>query len=425
MKRSSFKNIGALLVAAMLSACGSVTNVTPSLQHSAERVPMVPASSSVREQILWSFTNKADGADPIGGVIADADGNLYGGTISAGVYNQGTIFELVPSGNKYNERTLVQFSGPNGDSSVGALTMDRSGTLFGNTVYGGRYDRGTAFSISTKHGVQENVIWSFGGSQSDGAYPDAGMVLDRRGNLYGTVPNGGRFGYGVVYRLTPTASGYSETILHDFGSGDDGRLPDTSLTLGNGGVIYGTTNGGGSGAARGTIFRLTPKGGRYTETVLWNFQGGADGSLPSSPVTFDTQGAIYGVTDYGGNAGCVDGCGTAYKLTPKGSGYAERVIWVFGNNADGYYPLSNVVVGPHGALYGTTWQGGTHYGGVFWRLLRSGKTYAESVLVNFECCNGMGSDPRGNLIADAQHRLYGTTYVGGTSEVGTVYRIEP
>ncbi|MGA9417986.1 MAG: choice-of-anchor tandem repeat GloVer-containing protein, partial [Candidatus Cybelea sp.] len=120
------------------------------------------------------------------------------------------------------------------------------------------------------------------------------------------------------------------------------------------------------------------------------------------------------------------GCGTVYKLTPSGSGYTERVLWVFGSGTDGYYPMSNVVIGRGGTLYGTTWQGGSGFGGVVYELVPNGSNYEEKVLMNF--VNGPdGYDPRGNLFLDRDHRLVGSTYAGGSSEFpdGTVFRFTP
>jgi hypothetical protein len=323
----------------------------------------------------------------------------------------------------------VTFNGANGADSSSDFAIDRSGTIFGNTTYGGHYGAGTAFSISTKwHAARERVIWSFGG-RNDGVFPDAGMVLDSSGALYGTTLEGGPFGGGNVYKLTRSGRGYQETILHDFGGGSDGKYSAAPVTLRARGVVYGTAGGGGNGCNHGCgiVFKLTPAGSRYQESVVWSFHGAADGSAPESGLTFDATGTIYGTTYFGGGTSCADGygCGTVYKLTPSGSGYTERVIWAFGKGTDdGDYPLSNVVIGRHGRLFGTTQQGGTQFAGILWELIPSGSTYVEKVLWNFGNSD-VGGDPEGTLISDAQHRLYGTTYVGGTGEVGTVFRLTP
>lgn len=390
--------------------------------------PRFQRAGSVKEEVLWNFTGHADGADPTHGVSADAAGDLYAGTISGGADDEGTIDELIPFSKKYAETTLVLFDGPNGDSASSDFAIDRSGKIFGNTIYGGRYGAGTAFSISTKrHAVRERVIWSFGG-QNDGVFPDAGMVLDRNGALYGTTPVGGPFGGGNVYKLARAGGRYQETILHDFGGGADGKYSAAPVTLRAHGAIYGTTGGGGNGCQNGCgiVFKLTPAGSRYKESALWSFRGGTDGSGPESGVTFDATGAIYGTTYFGGGTRCASGygCGTAYKLTPSSSGYTEHVIWAFGKGTDGDYPLSNVVIGTHGRLFGTTQQGGTRFAGILWELIPSGSGYIERVLFDFGDSD-VGGDPEGTLISDVRHRLYGTTYIGGSGGVGTVFRLTP
>ncbi|HTA54197.1 MAG TPA: choice-of-anchor tandem repeat GloVer-containing protein [Candidatus Acidoferrales bacterium] len=430
--KQPFYLIGICLGTTIVAACGGANvGAPPAAQHGA--LLSLAATQPVRppkERVLWNFTGGADGGDPIGGVIADAAGNLYGGTIGGGAPDQGTIFELTPIGRKYAEKTLVTFNGRNGSSSSGALAMDASGALFGTTVWGGAYGYGAAFRLTMKGGVRERVIWSFGGNLKDGANPDAGMVLDANGALYGTTSVGGAFGGGIAFKLTPSGRAYAETIMRAFGGDSDGKYPAAPLTLVKNGVLYGTAGGGGNGCSHGCgiVFKLTPSGTGYSESKVYTFKGGSDGSGPSSGLTFDSSGAMYGVTDYGGGGGCADGygCGTVYKLTPSGSGYTERVLWVFGSGTDGYYPMSNVVIGRGGTLYGTTWQGGSGFGGVVYELVPNGSNYEEKVLMNF--VNGAdGYDPRGNLFLDRDHRLVGSTYVGGSSEFpdGTVFRFTP
>lgn len=412
--------------AAMLAACGAA-GVTPAARG-LEGTGAITNARVPGEKILWNFTGGADGADPIGGPFADPAGNVYAGTIAGGSSDQGTVVRLAPRHGSYDETTLVTFQGRNGSSASGQLTMDSAGTLYGTTVWGGRYGYGSAFSISTNGRVRERVIWSFGGTSKDGANPDAGLVVDAQGVLYGTTAVGGPFGGGNVFKLTRAGRRDTETVLHDFGGAKDGKYPAAPVTLGIDGTVYGTAGGGGNGCSHGCgiVFKLTPSGSRYSESVLWNFRGATDGSGPSSGVTIDASGAMYGVTDFGGGTSCADGygCGTVYKLTPSASGYTERVLWSFGKGTDGYYPLSNVVIGRNGTLYGTTWQGGTHYAGNLWELVPSGSAYAEKVLWNFTAGDD-GGDPRGQMLADARGRLYATTYVGGTAGVGTVLRFTP
>jgi uncharacterized repeat protein (TIGR03803 family) len=415
----------------LLAACGASNIVAPSTPLGPAVRIAAPLAPLAKESVLWSFTGGNDGGNPIGGVIADAAGNLYGGTIAGGPSDKGTIFELIGSGKRYTEKTLVSFHGKNGNSSAGALTLGPTGELYGVTVWGGRYGYGSAFQLSTKGRPREHVIWSF--NYSDGANPDVGMVLDDKGALYGTTAVGGAYGAGVVYKLTPAGQGYSEKTLWTFGQGTDGKYSAAPLTLGANGVIYGTAGGGGKGCRNGCgiVFELTPSKSGYAERILYNFKGADDGSGPSSGVTIDGSGTMYGVTNYGGGTTCASGygCGTAYELTPQGAGsltYTERVLWSFGKGTDGYYPMSNVVIGKRGELYGTAWQGGTYNAGTAYELVPHGGGYRETILWNFSVGDD-GYDPRGNILMDDRGRLYGACYAGGSSEFpdGTVFRITP
>ena len=271
------------------------------------------------------------------------------------------------------------------------------------------------------------MIWSFG-KNMDGAESFAGLAIGGNGALYGTTQYGGSHGYGTVFRLVPSGAAYREEILWSFGLGVDGRYPAEPLMLGRHGTIYGTTGGGGNGCPTGcgTVFRLTPSVSGYTETILWRFHGGSDGSLPSSALTVGASGALYGVTYFGGGPGCDGyGCGTVFELTRSGSAYAGRALWHFGQGIDGEYPDGNVVLGTRGRLFGMTQQGGAHLVGTFYELVPHGQSYAEKILWNFNTQSG-GFDPAGPLITDAQHRIYGTTNEGGTNEwAGTVFRFTP
>lgn len=425
----SLRFLGASFIAAALVACnGMSTGVAPAPP------PMRAASAASRQQapvgtieVLWTFTNGSDGADPLGGVIADAEGNLYGGA-SSGAHDDfdGTVFELTPSGTGYHERTLVRFKGPDGDSPSGRLVMDAGGQLFGTTVWGGRYKYGTAFCVTTQGRIQQRVLWSFGGSSSDGGVPDGGLAIDAHRALYGVTEVGGTLGYGTVFKLTPAGREYRESTIWNFGAGFDGKYPDGPLTLGPRGVIYGTAGGGGNGCGHGCgiVFELIPAKSGFSEKILWNFRGDpSDGSAPGSGLSFDSVGDIYGTTYFGGATSCADGygCGTIFKLTPSSAAYTEKVVWNFGKGSDGDYPLSSVLIGPRGKLFGATQQGGTHLGGILYELARKRRGYSERILWNFDR-GPYGYDPEGNLIMDGEHRIYGTAYAGGSTGDGTVFR---
>jgi RHS repeat-associated protein len=392
------------------------------------------------ETILWNFGYGSDGQEPLAGLIMDGSGNLYGTTKTggSGIYGVGTVFRLTPSPTSkgsWSESILWNF----GTSEVGAsaplanLIMDASGNLYGTTLYGGAYQTnppivmpgfdagGTIFKLNGG----ESTLWNFGNG-TDGQFPSAGLVIDTSGNLYGTTVYGGAFspqgggynylspfeldiatGLGVAFKLTPQGQ---ESILWNFGSGNDGAYPTAGLIMDNSSDLYGTTAYGGSYGG-GTVFKLTPQG---QESILWNFGSGIDGNSPAGGLIMDKSGNFYGTT-YGGGA---YGAGTVFELTPEGE---ESILWNFGYGTDGQDPIAGLIMDSSGNLYGTTSQGGPwglNYGtgGTVFKLIQpstSGAHWSESVLWDFGSGND-GIEPVGGLIMDSSGNLYGTTSYGGT-----------
>ena len=253
------------------------------------------------ETILHSFGASGDGSQPYCALTLDTTGNLYGTTNVGGAYSYGTVFKLTPSG---TETILHNFdlNGRDGANPIAGVVM-YSGNLYGTTEYGGAYGYGTVFKL-TPSGT-EKILWSFRNG-TDGAYPVAGLVV-YNGNLYGTTANGGAYGDGTVFEVTLSGT---ETILHSFDNNDiDGINPYAGLVVYKGN-LYGTTvNGGGTGSAAGIVFKMTSSG---TETILHTFGGSPDGAFPRGGVVFDTSGNLYGTTLSGGR----NGVGTVFKLTP-------------------------------------------------------------------------------------------------------------
>jgi uncharacterized repeat protein (TIGR03803 family) len=399
---------------------------------------------------LYSFTGSPnDGEEPWAGVVLDAQGNLYGTTISGGAVNGGTVFELTPTG---VETVLHSFTGSPNDGwyPVAGLVTDAQGNLYGTTEEGGphnllcHYGCGTVFEISPSG--TETVLHSFRPAYvlpilprppraTDGSSPWAGLVMDAQDNLYGTTEGGGlyegicqNFGCGTVFELTPTGS---EKALYDFpDSGYSGLNPKGGLVPDAQGNLYGTAFGlAAAGNDGGVVFKLTPSGAL---TVLYNFcqNGCADGDGPNGGLVLDPQGNIYGTTFEGG----AYGQGTVFKITASGT---ETVLYSFcpeyqqGKCPDGNYPEAGLVMDAQGNLYGTTELGGTnYYGGTVFEVTASG---AEKVLYNFcsqpNCADG--ANPYDGLVFDSQGNLYGTTFSGGDpscnfgSGCGTVFKLTP
>jgi uncharacterized repeat protein (TIGR03803 family) len=262
------------------------------------------------------------------------------------------------------------------------LIFDAAGNLYGTTAFGGYYGLqtgyGTLFELTPAGGGSwtEQVVHNFNHDFTDGDEPYAGLIVDAAGNLYGTTSGGGTIGYGTVFELTPTGGGTWTEVLHSFGDGTDGLYPWAGLIFDAAGNLYGTTSEGGTYDG-GTVFELTPAaGGGWTEKVLHSFGNGNDGAYPHyAGLIFDAAGNLYGTTSGGGTYGG----GTVFELTPAGGGsWTETVLHSFGNGTDGAEPYAGLVFDAVGNLYGTTLGGGTYnYGTVF--ELQTAATYTLTV----------------------------------------------
>ena len=334
------------------------------------------ANGSWTEKLIHCFGKGTDGANPLAGLTFDAGGNLYGTTVSGGVLYAGTVFRLSPKGNgEWSETVLHNFGGGDGSEPYAAVILDQAGNIYGTTNLGGAHDGGSVFKLAPDANGKwtVTVLYSFCAISdcADGYAPSAGVVLDKKGNLYGTTPYGGAYHGGVAFRLTRGANGHwSEIVLHNFGKDKDGYSPFAGLVFDTSGSLYGATAGGGAfgvscgpGAGCGTVFKLTRcRNGRWSERVLHSFGSGKDGYNPVGDLVLDTSGNLYGTTSDGGAFGSqcgYAGCGTAFKVTHcKRGQWSERVLHNFGNGSDGASPFGALILDASGNLYGTTQFGG-------------------------------------------------------------------
>jgi uncharacterized repeat protein (TIGR03803 family) len=243
--------------------------------------------------------------------------------------------------------------------------------LYGTTAFGGEnytdcgYGCGTAFVLTRANNRwTENVVHNFGEGK-DGYQPGAGPISDAAGNLYGTTQGGGAYGAGTVFQLTPGKNGsWSEKVLHSF-NGRDGFNPQAVLVLDAAGNLYGTALGGGAFDG-GVAFKLVRgANGKWRRKILHNFGNGNDGASPSSELVFDPAGNLYGTTGSGG----AFNQGTVFELTPgTNGGWAEKVLHSFGHGQDGADPIGSVIFDASGNLYGATLSGGAHNGGTVFEI---------------------------------------------------------
>jgi uncharacterized repeat protein (TIGR03803 family) len=330
------------------------------------------------------------------------------------------------------ETVLHQFqatTSQDGSVPYSGLIAGPKGQLFGNAWFGGSSGNGEVFELlppaSGGGSWSYRILYNFGPAP-DGANPRGNLLADRKGNLYGVTQDGGTFGCGTVFELTPpTQSGavWTESVLYSFNciNGNlDGAGPAAGVIFDNAGNLYGTTVGGGT-VGDGTVFRLTPPstaGSSWTETVLHSFIGPPDGANPFGSLTFDGHNAFYGFTPYGGTSGT----GALYQVTSAGH---EVILHNFQDRQDGGFPVTAPLLDSLGNLYGSANGGGTTNNGIVFEFLRptsSAQHWTESVLHNFTGADGSSCQ---GLIFDSTGTLYGTTWAGGSSGFGVVFKLTP
>jgi uncharacterized repeat protein (TIGR03803 family) len=324
---------------------------------------------------LTNFNN-ANGQSPYGGLIIDANGDLFGTTLAGGTSNTGTVFEIANSASGYSSTptSLVNLIGYlNGEEPLGGLITDANGDLFGTTYAGGAFDGGTVFEIvKTTSGYASTPITlvNFNGNGAIGPYPHGDLMADANGNLFGTTQNGGTSGNGTVFEIVKTTSGFASTpttlVNFTYSSGANsyaGLIADAN------GNLFGTTYDGGAFGA-GTAFEIvkTASGYSSTPTILVNFNV-TDGQGPQSPLIADASGNFFGTTEYGG----ASGDGAVFKIVKTTSGYASTPITLVSfNGTNGEGPRGVLLPDANGDLFGTTEYGGLYSDGTLFELTGSG-----------------------------------------------------
>jgi hypothetical protein len=332
---------------------------------------------------LYSFDCGLGGGFPHGNIILGPDGNLYGTGVCGGQYanraSGGVVFQLkrpAVRGGAWTENVLHSFGqGDDGTAPQGGLAFDAKGNIYGTTFLGGQYELGILYEVSppAQRGGEwtETILHSFGGGD-DGFFPDAGVVIDSAGNLYGTTEYGGYLssycedGCGIVFEASPPVTqggAWAYAVIHQF-RGTDGANPVDSLIFDQASNLYGTTmeGQGGQGASEGTVFELSPpaeQGQSWVESVLYAFpQYQFDAGYSYAGVIFDSAGNLFGTSQNGGTTYQ----GTAFKIVPpavKGGAWTEVILNNFSSKNNGAtYPSTNLVFGKAGLLYGTTPYGG-------------------------------------------------------------------
>lgn len=407
------------------------------------------ASAGVKnKRLLHSFTCGNDGGYPVAGLTLDTGGNLYGTAAAGGVRGKGVVFELMPSPDgTWKKKVLHSFAGGHKDlgEPLGGVVIDGNGNLFGTGSGEGPLNGGGVFELSPAPDGRWNgtILYAFESYGQQGSSPHGTLALDSAGNLYGTTFLGGNqscsypSGCGVLFRLAPSEQGaWTETVLHAFTGSTDGKYPVGTPALDPLGTVYGTTNAGGDlslcqGSGCGVVFRLASNDGKtWAETVLHTFSGGADGANPLAGLTFDSAGSLFGTTANGGDLSCPlgygFGCGVVFELDPAERGGTMRSFSFDGDN--GASPWAEVTFDSVGNLYGTTEDGGggscgngAGCGVLFEIKGNAGLKYQYIASPSEE----IGFFSQGRLVLDSAGNVYGTTSEGGAYDCGTVFEITP
>ncbi|HXM43049.1 MAG TPA: choice-of-anchor tandem repeat GloVer-containing protein [Bryobacteraceae bacterium] len=342
---------------------------------------------------------------------------------------------------------LHSFGSPGGPGDgyrpLGSLAIGHAGVLYGTTGAGGSFDEGTIFSLTpptTSGGAwTETLLYSFGGFAGDALGPIAGVTIGRGGALYGTTGSGGAYGYGTVFELAPPASptgAWTETVLHSFGAGEDGNAPYAGVAIDSNGVLYGTTEGGGT-TTFGTVFSLAPPaspGGDWTETVLYAFgENVDDGAFPRGGVVIGSGGTLYGAASGGSFVS-----GAVFELTPPSTPdgtWTETLLAIFYQGGTGVDPEAAPILAGDGTLYGTTELGGyVTQGSTCAQIARGcgtvyqvlppsapGGKWTETAIYRFTDRYG-DAFPLGGVVMGANGALYGVTSGSPNGSYGTCDR---
>lgn len=400
------------------------------------------ADSAPTEKVIHSFSGPPLGELPNAGLIFDSTGHLYGTTTRGGTGGAcssgcGTAFRLVRgAGGTWTETVLHSFDLSDGAYPEYPLVFDLLGNLYSTTEVGGGL--GEAFGLlKTSSGFQLDVLHKFQGGR-DGQQPRAPLAVDAHGNLFGTTVGGGSGGSGgggIVFELARQQNGsWKESIIHRFTSTSDGANPQAGLLIDGAGNLYGTTVYGGNPACTqgcGTVFELSPAPrGAWKEKLLHLFTG-QDGAHPVAGLNEDGSGNLFGSAGQGAGGGCFAGCGSIIELSPlTGGGWKTTVLHVF-QTTDGGGPSGAMAFDPAGNLYGSTVIGGNvnacpqqdGCGVVFKLAPGSHGTWTYSVLHKFN--NGADGILPNGIVRGGGGNLFGTTIGGGAFSLGTVFEVTP
>ncbi len=393
----------------------------------------VPAARAQTYRVLHNFADGTDGGYPEATLTLDRGGNLYGTALLGGRAGAGTVFKLTRYGANYIFNPIYNFQGTyDGSAPWAPVIFGPDGTLYGTTIGGGyfngEYCRGGGCGVvfrlrppattppSPFTPWSESVRHAFQGPPSDGNQPIYGnLMFDAAGNIYGTTHFGGPSDSGSVFKLTPYNGGWTESVLYNFSGGEDGNEPASGLIMDQAGNLYGTTVVGGS-HGNGVVYELSPTQYGWQQTVLHAFHQ-TDGSLLYAGLVMDQAGNLYGAASDGGSG---QTGGVVFELSPANGGWTFQVLYDFAG-AGG--PVSTLAMDASGNLYGAANADGPNQAGMVFKLTNSNGVWSLTDLHDFDF--GTAYFPYGGVTLDASGNLYGTAQNGGVYGWGVVWEITP
>ncbi len=392
-------------------------------------IMVAPGAHAQTYRVLHNFSGGSDGAFPAATLTIDRGGNLYGTALVGGRANAGTVFKLTRYGANYIFNPIYNFQGTyDGNGPWAPVTFGPDGRLYGTTLSGGTYCEpsgcGVVFRLQPPATTppspftpwSESVVHAFQGSPNDGDQPLFGnLMFDAAGNLYGTTSYGGSGSFGTVYKLTPSNGGWTESILYNFAVGYSGQQPQAGVVMDQAGNLYGTTVTGGAGD-NGVVYELSPTQYGWQETILHAFHGD-DGILIYAGLVSDAAGNLYGAASDSGTGG-----GTIFELSSGSQGWTFAIIYrLSGGGAGG--PHQNLTIDAAGNLYGAAYDDGANGAGMVFKLSQSNGVWGLTDLHDFDF--GTAFFPYGGVTLDANGNLFGTASGGGVYGDGVVWEITP
>jgi len=373
--------------------------------------------------VLHSFNLLGtDGARPYDGFISDRAGNLYGTTAAGGTNHGGTVFKMVHTSRGWMLNTLYDFAdGSDGASPDVRVTMGADGALYGTNTAGAEFGGGVIFKLQVPTRAlgewTETSLYAFAFEQNEYGSP---LTFDSAGKLYGAVAHWSGNDRGAVYQLVRNGDSWILNLIYQFAGGNDGSDPRGSLAIDAAGNIYGVTEDDGR-YGNGNVYELSPSGSGWTKTVLHDFQGGNDGLIPFGGLIFDHSGNLLGSTGSGGPGNG----GTVFQLSPQpGGGWTYSLVYGFPGQSS-WGPTGSLTVDQAGNIYGARNDPGTlgNNGSIF------ELTYSDGVwnYINLHSFAGFddGAEPNGSLVVDGTGNVYGTAGDGGAYDYGLVFEITP